>query len=62
MPSRYFLKLYYDMGGRIITLGSDAHEPKRIADHFEEVKEILKEIGFNEIYTFEKMQPIAHVL
>ena len=48
------------MGGRIITLGSDVHESKRIAD--QEVKEILKEIGFNEIYTFEKMQPIAHVL
>ena len=62
MPSRYFLKLYYDMGGRIITLGSDAHESKRIGDHFKEVKEILKEIGFKEIYTFEKMQPIAHVL
>ncbi|MBS4210395.1 histidinol-phosphatase [Bacillus sp. FJAT-50079] len=31
-----------------VTFGSDAHDPERVADEFEEVKTRLKEIGFKE--------------
>ena len=62
MPARDILKLYHDLGGKIITMGSDAHKPEYIGDHFEDARNILKEIGFTEIYTFEKHQPIAHEL
>lgn len=61
-PGREILKLYYSLGGRIITIGSDAHTPKYIADHEAEARQILKEIGFSEIYTFEKHVPISHKL
>ena len=61
-PSRRLLQLYYDLGGRIITIGSDAHNTEYVADHFEEIKEVLKEIGFTEICTFEKMEPVFHKL
>lgn len=59
-PSRYILELYYNLGGKIITIGSDSHKCDRVGDHFDEVIEVLKEIGFKEIYTFDKMQAIAH--
>ena len=59
-PSRYILELYYNLGGKIITIGSDSHKCDRIGDHFDEVIGVLKEIGFKEIYTFDKMQAIAH--
>jgi len=49
----YTIKRYYEMGGRKITLGSDAHRPESIADGFEMTMEFLKEIGF-EYYCYYK--------
>lgn len=60
MPSTNILKWYKELGGTIITIGSDAHDTSRIGSHFDTSIIKLKEIGFNEIYTFEKMKPIAH--
>lgn len=60
-PSRAILKLYKDLGGKIITVGSDAHEIKYLASHIKDAYAILKnEIGINEICTFDHMQPIFH--
>ena len=61
-PSREILELYHQLGGRILTIGSDAHSPHRLADHIPEVREILREIGFREFCTFERMQPRFHPL
>ncbi|SDO90480.1 histidinol-phosphatase HisJ family protein [Selenomonas ruminantium] len=61
MPSRDILRLYKDLGGKIITIGSDAHSTKYLADHMRDAREILaNEIGFAQIYTFEHGEPIAH--
>ena len=60
MPSKEILKLYHDMGGKIITVGSDAHNADRIGDCVMESQKILKDIGFDGIYTFEKMKPEFH--
>ena len=60
-PSRAILKLYKNLGGKIITVGSDAHETKYLASHIKDAYAILKnEIGMNEICTFDHMQPIFH--
>lgn len=62
-PSRAILHLYKDLGGRIITVGSDAHQTSYLADHIKDAYAILRdEIGFTEIATFEHMQPIFHKL
>lgn len=61
-PSRKILALYHDLGGRIITTGSDAHDTEHIASHFPEALHMLKEIGFREICTFTHMQPVFHRL
>ena len=61
-PSRNILKLYYDLGGKIITIGSDAHKPEFIGDHFNDAVKILKDIGFKQYYTFDHHVPIAHDL
>ncbi len=45
-PSRKNIKLYHELGGEIITIGSDAHECKHLAYDFEKVPEILKKCGF----------------
>lgn len=46
MPDAQILKRYFNMGGRIITLGSDAHKKENIAIAFDEAIKMLKEIGF----------------
>ena len=61
-PSREILKLYRDLGGKILTLGSDAHNPKYIAAHFDEGREILRSLGYTKFCTFEKMTPVFHTL
>lgn len=62
MPSRRILELYHDLGGQILTIGSDSHETEHMADHFQEVRPILREIGFREFCTFDRMRPIFHPL
>lgn len=61
-PSRTILKWYLELGGKIITIGSDSHQEAHLYAHIDEVKAILKEIGFSEFCTFEKMKPIFHKL
>lgn len=62
-PSRDILYLYKDLGGTIITMGSDAHVPRYVGDHFADAAAVLRdEIGFRRVYHFEKMQPIGEAL
>jgi len=57
LPSTDFLKLYKELGGEIITTGSDAHTPKDIANHFEHAYDLLRSIGFKYVTKFEKRIP-----
>lgn len=61
-PSREILALYKELGGRIITTGSDSHKPEHLGAYIAEQSQELKKLGFKEICTFEKMQPIFHKL
>lgn len=35
-----------------VTIGSDAHKPEQVGDHFRQAVELLKKIGYREIATF----------
>ena len=62
-PSRDIWRLYKDLGGKILTIGSDAHTTKYLADHLDEAKAILHdELGFAEFCTFDHLQPVFHSL
>lgn len=61
-PSRGILKLYHDLGGTIITIGSDSHKKEHLGAYIEETKEELKQLGFEYYCTFEGMIPIYHKL
>jgi len=62
MPARDILELYHDLGGKIITIGSDSHEKAHLGFYIKEGRALLKEIGFKEFCTFDKMMPIFHEL
>lgn len=61
-PSRAVLKLYQELGGRILTLGSDSHKPEHLGAYIKETKNLLRTMGFHEFCTYEKMQPVFHTL
>ena len=61
-PSHDILKLYKDLGGEIITVGSDTHEKNHLAYKIKDTYTELMRIGFKNIYTFDKMKPIGHRL
>ena len=52
------LKRYKELGGEIVTLGSDGHNPDAIAIKFAEHAELIKSWGFDYIAHFKKMQPV----
>ena len=54
--------MYRQMGGEIITLGSDAHSPNFVGCAVRQRQELLRACGFTRFWTFEKMQPVWHAL
>lgn len=61
-PAKAILELYRDLGGRIITVGSDSHKPEHLGAYIKESYALLKSLGFKEFCTYEKMTPIFHAL
>ncbi len=57
-PKLEILKRYHELGGEIITIGSDAHSPEWIGSHFQDAYNMLKESGFKAFTVFKKQQPI----
>ncbi len=57
-PSIDILKLYKDLGGEIITVGSDAHSKEHIGYRIKETYDLLRDLGYKYITIFEKMEPI----
>jgi len=57
-PQYSILKRYKELGGKIITIGSDAHTPDYIADHFSVAYEMLERAGFKYISRFKNLEPI----
>ena len=61
-PQIEVLKMYLDMGGEIITIGSDSHYTNHIGYLWNEAALLLKNIGFKHYTTFEDRKPIFHNL
>jgi histidinol-phosphatase (PHP family) len=63
MPNESILKLYKEMGGELITLGTDAHVAEKVDNGLKLGKELLKKCGFTKYYYYENRQPkIAETL
>ncbi|MCR5811460.1 MAG: histidinol-phosphatase HisJ family protein [Lachnospiraceae bacterium] len=59
-PSRDILRLYRDLGGEVITIGSDSHKKEHLGAFVRETMEEMKTLGFKTYYTFDKMVPVPH--
>ena len=56
-PSAEVLGWYRDLGGEILTLGSDGHRPAHVAHEFDRALAMIRAAGFTYLTTFDKRQP-----
>ncbi len=56
-PNIDIVKRYKELGGKIITIGSDAHKVEDLAKDFDIAFDLLKEAGFDEIAIFHHRKP-----
>ncbi len=62
MPMRKIIEQYHMMGGYLITVGSDAHVAENTGHMLGQACEMLKEIGFTELYYYQNKKPVPYPL
>ena len=62
MPNLTLLQWYREMGGEILTLGSDAHAPGSLAYGLEQGYALARAAGFRYFTTFHQRKPDFHLL
>lgn len=62
LPGLSVLELYKSLGGEMITVGSDAHNPHDVAADLEAGYQLLKQAGFSSVCSFENRKPIFHLI
>lgn len=62
MPSADILRLYRELGGEVITVGSDAHKAKDVGYQIKESYTLLQSLGFRYVATFDERNPEFHRL
>ena len=61
LPTAEYFRRFKELGGEIVTIGSDAHRTDRVGQYSFEACEILKDI-FGYVCTFEGRKPVFHKL
>jgi histidinol-phosphatase (PHP family) len=56
-PSSEILKRYHELGGEIITIGSDAHRSVNVAGDFDRAGKLLKELGYEHYCIYKDRKP-----
>lgn len=57
MPETPIIKRYFELGGEIITIGSDAHKESVVGHAAFETLDVLKTIGFRYVCAFDARKP-----
>lgn len=57
LPREVILKRYQELGGEILTFGSDAHNPEHYRFHFDDATEFAKSLGFKYYCMFHQRKP-----
>lgn len=59
LPTMDIVRRFKELGGQIVTVGSDAHDTARVGQYTGEMAEQVKEI-FGYVCTFRSRQPVFH--
>lgn len=57
LPGKEILAWYRELGGELITIGSDAHEPQHMAQGLTQGMELLRETGFRYLTLYRNRTP-----
>lgn len=57
MPEINIIKRFFELGGEIVTVGSDAHEETSVGHAADETLDMLKGIGFKYVCAYDKRRP-----
>ncbi len=57
-PKIEILNLYKQLGGEIITIGSDAHIPSNVGYMYKEAEKLLRELNFKYIFIYKERKKI----
>ncbi len=57
LPNKEVIDMYIQMGGRLFTLGSDAHKAEKIGIGFAEVKAYLRQKGIDTLVYYKQRKP-----
>ena len=61
-PKPELLKRYRELGGEVITIGSDAHNAHHVAYDFKTAEELLYSLGFRYYTVFRQQKPVFYPL
>ncbi|HCC00855.1 MAG TPA: histidinol phosphate phosphatase [Ruminococcaceae bacterium] len=57
LPGLWTVSLYHDLGGEIITVGSDAHEKTQVGMHIFDGLRLAQKAGFSVVHVFRARKP-----
>lgn len=60
LPNEDILKLYLQMGGKLLTLGSDAHKAEKLGKGFGQTVQLLKSWNVTQLYYFKNRKLCAY--
>ncbi len=61
-PHEWILKRFRELGGELITVGSDAHKPQDIAVAFPQAAELLKACGYRYYAVYRNRKPVMELI
>lgn len=59
LPTVEILKRYKELGGELLTFGSDAHLKSRIGEKYKLIADVLKGLGYKYLFKYLSHKPIA---
>ena len=62
LPDGKWLSMYRRLGGELVTLGTDAHDPRFVGCAVRERQALLRACGFTRFCTFQGRKPLWHEL
>jgi histidinol-phosphatase (PHP family) len=57
-PHPQVLTWYYELGGKLLSIGSDAHLPEQVGLGFNQTAGLLQQIGFREYHVYRARKPV----
>ena len=61
-PCPQIIRRYRELGGEILTIGADAHQPEHVGYAFDQIPALLKDCGFNYYTVFTARVPVFYKL